>query len=98
MRRALTAARLRWAAIGAAVLLAGCGTSDESELRAWMNSVKQSTHVTTQPVPPPKEFTPFVYDSGRAVEQLDPTTILMAVARGQQAQASNSRVQQEQAA
>ncbi len=87
MRRALTAARLRWAAIGAAVLLAGCGTSDESELRAWMNGVKQSTHVTTQPVPPPKEFTPFVYDSGGAVEK-----ILMAVARQQQARASASAV------
>ena len=97
MRRALTAARLRSAAIGAAVLLAGCGTSDESELRAWMNSVKQSTHVTTQPVPPPKEFAPFVYDSAGAmgtpmVDPFDPQKILMAVARQQQARASASAV------
>ena len=68
-----TIGRLRWAAIAAGVgLLAGCGTSDETELRGWMNSVKQSTRVTTQPVPPPKEFAPFVYDSAFTAEQLSP--------------------------
>jgi len=84
---------LRWAALGATgAVLAGCGTSDETELRGWMNSVKQSTKVTTQPVPPPKEFAPFVYDSGGAVEPFDPQKILMAVARQQQARASASAV------
>ncbi|MBV8211238.1 MAG: pilus assembly protein PilP [Burkholderiaceae bacterium] len=85
--------RTHWASIGTcAVLLAGCGASDESQLRAWMSEVKQSTHVTTQPVPPPKEFTPFVYESGGAVEPFDPQKILMAVARQQQARASASAV------
>ena len=93
MRPAHAIGRLRWAAAAAcAVLLAGCGTSDESELRTWMNSVKQSTRITTQPVPPPKEFTPFVYDSGGSVEPFDPQKILMAVARQQQARASASAV------
>jgi type IV pilus assembly protein PilP len=93
-----TIGRLRWAAIAAGVgLLAGCGTSDETELRGWMNSVKQSTRVTTQPVPPPKEFAPFVYDSAGAmgtpmVDPFDPQKILMAVARQQQARASASAV------
>jgi type IV pilus assembly protein PilP len=84
--------RLRAASAAAAVLLAGCGASDETELRQWMTTVKQSTRVTTQPVPPPKEFTPFVYDSGGAVEPFDPQKILMAVARQQQARASASAV------
>jgi type IV pilus assembly protein PilP len=95
LRRTSPASRcaLRWGAIGAAVaLLAACGTSDESELRTWMTSVKGSTKVTTQPVPPPKEFTPFVYDSGGAVEPFDPQKILMAVARQAQARASASAV------
>ncbi len=93
MRRSLTIGWLRWAAIGAAgALLSGCGASDESELRGWMNSVKQSTRVTMQPVPPPKEFAPFVYDSQGAVEPFDPQKILMAVARQQQARASASAV------
>ncbi|HEX4585287.1 MAG TPA: pilus assembly protein PilP [Burkholderiaceae bacterium] len=93
MRRRLNTGRLGWAAMGAAALLAGCGASDESELRTWMNSVKQSTRVTTQPVPPPKEFTPFVYDSSAAaVDPFDPQKILMAVARQQQARASASAV------
>jgi type IV pilus assembly protein PilP len=82
-----------WAAIAAsALVLAGCGASDESELRQWMKSVKDSTHATTQPVPPPKEFTPFVYDSAGAVEPFDPQKILMAVARQAQARASASAV------
>jgi len=84
---------LRWVAVGATgAMLAGCGTSDETELRTWMNGVKQSTRVTTQPVPPPKEFAPFVYDSAGAVEPFDPQKILMAVARQQQARASASAV------
>ncbi len=85
--------RASWApAVAAVVLLAGCGQSDETELRDWMKNVKQSTRVTTQPVPPPKEFAPFVYDSGGAVEPFDPQKILMAVARQQQARASASAV------
>jgi type IV pilus assembly protein PilP len=84
---------LPWAAAAAtAAMLAGCGASDETELKGWMNGVKSSTKVTTQPVPPPKEFAPFVYDSGGAVEPFDPQKILMAVARQQQARASASAV------
>jgi len=84
---------LRWLALGAAgAALAGCMSSDESEIKNWMKSVKDSTHVTTEPVPPPKEFAPFVYDSGGAVEPFDPQKILMAVARQQQARASASAV------
>jgi type IV pilus assembly protein PilP len=85
-------ARPLWACLAACALLSGCGASDEAELRGWMSSVKQSTRVTTQPVPPPKEFAPFVYDSGGAVEPFDPQKILMAVARQQQARASASAV------
>ena len=86
------AARPLWAGLATCALLSGCGASDEAELRGWMSSVKQSTRVTTQPVPPPKEFAPFVYDSGGAVEPFDPQKILMAVARQQQARASASAV------
>jgi type IV pilus assembly protein PilP len=84
---------LCWAALGlAGTLLSGCGSSDESEIKTWMKSVRDSTHVNMQPVPPPKDFAPFVYDSGGAVEPFDPQKILMAVARQQQARASASAV------
>ena len=85
-------ARPLWACLATCAVLSGCGASDEAELRGWMSSVKQSTRATTQPVPPPKEFAPFVYDSGGAVEPFDPQKILMAVARQQQARASASAV------
>jgi type IV pilus assembly protein PilP len=87
MRRVCRAATAAFA-----IVLTGCGTSDETELKNWMSSVKASTRVTTQPVPPPKEFTPFVYDSAGAVEPFDPQKILMAVARQTQARASASAV------
>jgi len=90
-RRQLPVARW-WAALAAAAFLAGCGSSDESEIKAWMKGVRESTRVTMQPVPPPKEFAPFVYDSNGAVEPFDPQKILMAVARQQQARASASAV------
>jgi type IV pilus assembly protein PilP len=93
MRCALRIGQAHWAAIAmAAALLTGCGASDESELRAWMNSVKQATRATTQPVPPPKEFAPFVYDSNVGDDPFDPQKILKAVARQQQARASASAV------
>ena len=93
MRCALRIDHVRWAAIAtAAALLTGCGASDESELRAWMSSVKQATRATTQPVPPPKEFAPFVYDSNVGDDPFDPQKILKAVARQQQARASASAV------
>jgi type IV pilus assembly protein PilP len=93
MRELIRIECVRGAAIASvAALLAGCGASDENELRNWMSSVKQATRATTQPVPPPKEFTPFVYDSGAAVDPFDPQKILMAVARQQQARASASAV------
>jgi type IV pilus assembly protein PilP len=85
-------AHLALAAAACGLLLSGCGSSDESEIRTWMKSVKDTTRVTTQPVQPAKEFTPFVYDSGGAVEPFDPQKILMAVARQQQARASASAV------
>ena len=58
--------------LAAAVLLAGCSSSDETELRGWMNSVKQAARATSQPVPPHDELIPFVYDSHRAIEPFDP--------------------------
>jgi type IV pilus assembly protein PilP len=63
--------------LAAAALLAGCGASDETELRGWMNSIKQAKHVTSQPVPPHEEFIPFVYDSGGAVEPFDPQKMVL---------------------
>jgi type IV pilus assembly protein PilP len=58
--------------LAAAVLLAGCSSSDETELRGWMNSVKRATRVTSQPLAPHREYIPFVYNSGGAVEPFDP--------------------------
>ena len=53
--------------IGALVLLAttlaGCGGGNEAELRTWMDDTRKTMRPTTQPVPEPKQFTPFSYEA-----------------------------------
>jgi Tfp pilus assembly protein PilP len=61
--------------LAAAALLAGCSSSDETELRGWMNGVKQATRVTSQLLAPHREYIPFVYNGGGAVEPFDPRRI-----------------------
>ncbi len=83
---------LRRAALLAALALAGCGLSDQGEIRQWMNDLKVSMKPTTQSVPEPKEYAPFVYDSHGLPDPFDPQKILMAVARQAQARASASAI------
>jgi len=47
----------------AAALSAGCAPSNEAELRQWMAEVRQQARPVTQTVTPPKEFTPYSYES-----------------------------------
>ena len=75
-----------------AALIAGCSISGDSEIQAWMADMRQGMKPTTQPVPEPKEFLPYVYESRGAVDPFDPQKILMAVARQQQARASASSI------
>lgn len=67
-----------------------CGAAGETEIRQWMAEVRQSMKPTTEPVPPPKEFTPFAYDSRGLVDPFDSQKVVMAVARQQQARSTSS--------
>lgn len=75
-----------------AALLAACSASNEAEIRQWMADVRQGMKPTTEPVPPPKEFTPYAYDSRGMVDPFDSQKVVMAVARQQQARAGSSSV------
>jgi type IV pilus assembly protein PilP len=74
------------------VLTAGCLGSNEVEIQQWMDETRQSMKPTTQPVPEPKEFSPYSYDGRGLVDPFDSQKILMAVARQQQARASASAI------
>ena len=68
-------------ALAAAVLLAGCGDSDEQEVRQWMKQVDAESHVAVPPLAPPKTFIPFVYASNDAVDPFNPNKLLVELAK-----------------
>jgi type IV pilus assembly protein PilP len=78
--------------IAAAALAAGCAPSNETELRQWMAEVRQQVRPVTNPVAPPKEFTPFAYESGGMIDPFDPQKVVTAVARQQQVRATASTI------
>lgn len=78
--------------MAAVVLVAGCAPSNETELRQWMAEVRQQVRPVTNPVAPPKEFTPFVYDGGSLVDPFDPQKVATAVVRQQQVRATASTI------
>ncbi len=68
-------------ALAVAVLLAGCGDSDEQEVRQWMKQVDAESHVAVPPLAPPKTFIPFVYASNDAVDPFNPNKLLVELAK-----------------
>jgi len=78
--------------VAAAVLAAGCAPSSETELRQWMAEVRQQVRPVTNPVAPPKEFTPYGYESGALIDPFDPQKVLTAVVRQQQVRATASTI------
>jgi type IV pilus assembly protein PilP len=75
-----------------ATLLAGCVGNDEAELRAWMDETRKTMRPTTQPVPEPKQFSPYVYEGKAMIDPFDPQKMILAVARQAQARASASAI------
>lgn len=70
----------------------GCTASNEVEIQQWMTEVRQTMKPTTQPVPEPKEFSPFAYEARTLVDPFDAQKVVMAVARQQQARVSASAI------
>ncbi len=71
----------RLAALGAAVLLAGCADSDVKEVRDWMDQVRQETRPAVKPLSEPKEFLPYAYQPGEAVDPFSQEKLLAELAR-----------------
>jgi type IV pilus assembly protein PilP len=75
-----------------AATLAGCGGGDEAELRAWMDDTRKTMRPTTQPVPEPKQFSPYVYEGKTLIDPFDAQKMVLAVARQAQSRASASAI------
>lgn len=77
----LPTSRAVLAALGATVALAGCGNSDEQEVRQWMKEVDGQARVAVQPLTPPKTFIPFAYASNDAIDPFNPNKLLVELAK-----------------
>jgi len=63
------------------LLLAGCGNSDEQEVRAWMKQVDAQARVAVPPLAEPKNFIPFAYGQSGTVDPFNPNKLLDELAR-----------------
>ena len=66
---------------GAVALLAGCGDGDVQEVRDWMKKVQRETVPKVKPLPEPKEFVPYAYEPGGAIEPFNEAKLLGEMAR-----------------
>jgi len=81
---------LPWmAAVLCAGLLAGCGTSDDDDLRAWMAEQKAQTRPKITPLAEPKQFVPEDYTQQAAVEPFNPEKLTQALRRDTPHNATN---------
>ena len=72
--------------------LLGCGGGNEAELRTWMDDTRKTMRPTTQPVPEPKQFTPFSYEAKALIDPFDPQKMILAAARQAQSRSSTSSI------
>lgn len=71
----------RMAALAATLALAGCGASDEAEIKTWMAEVESTTQPSVKPLAEPKTFIPFAYGVREEVDPFDPNKLLAELAR-----------------
>ena len=67
--------------VGAALLLSACGGSEQDDIRAWMQTERNSIKPSVKPIPEPTKFEPQAYS---VEQQLPPFSAekLASVLRG----------------
>lgn len=69
------------AAAGLLIVLAGCGSSSEDEIRQWMTEERNQTRPKVAPIPAPKQFTPEAYTNATAIEPFSNQKLTQALKR-----------------
>lgn len=69
------------AGLAVALLLSGCSDSDVREVRDWMDLTKKETKPSVKPLPAPKDFIPFAYESKEAVDPFNQIKLTAELAR-----------------
>jgi type IV pilus assembly protein PilP len=65
----------------AAVVLAGCGTSDQDEVQQWITDQRAQTKPKITPISEPKKFTPQAYNQTAAVDPFSNQKLTQALRR-----------------
>jgi type IV pilus assembly protein PilP len=63
------------------VVLAGCTSSDDEELRQWMTEQRAQTKPQVQPIAEPKKFTPQAYTQEAAIDPFSNQKLTQALKR-----------------
>lgn len=69
------------ATAGLLLVLAGCGSSSEDEIRQWMTEERNQTRPKVAPIPAPKQFKPEAYTNASAVEPFSNQKLTQALKR-----------------
>jgi type IV pilus assembly protein PilP len=72
------------------LVLAGCGSSGQEELQAWMNTQRAQTRPNVQPIPEPKKFTPQAYTEEKSTDPFSIQKLAQALKRESSQSTSNA--------
>jgi type IV pilus assembly protein PilP len=72
-----------------ALFLAGCGDTQDEDVRQWMVAERNQTQPKVQPLPEPKQFVPQPYQNASAVEPFSNQKLTQALMRDSSQAASN---------
>jgi type IV pilus assembly protein PilP len=73
-----------------ALVVAGCGSSGQDELQAWMNEQRAQTRPKVQPIPEPKKFTPQAYTEEKSTDPFSIQKLAQALKRESSQSTSNA--------
>lgn len=76
--------------VGVVVLLGGCGSSSEDNIRQWMVEERNQTRPRVEPIPAPKQFKPEPYTNAAATEPFSKEKLTQALRRDSSQVASNA--------
>lgn len=72
------------------LVLAGCGSTGDEELRGWMADLRVTTKPRVTPLVEPKQFLPQVYSVGVSIEPFNSVKLTQALRRESTQSASNA--------
>ena len=83
-------ANMRILLVFGALVLSGCGSAGEDELRVWMAEQRANTKPSVQPLTEPKKFIPEPYAEEGAIEPFNQLKLTQALKRDSSQVASNA--------